>query len=186
VKLLALFRSEDMKSAWLFVWGVGAGLLGISIGTISALAEPVSLFAPILPEIRQKLPQGLQMRLPATLPERPETLYPFVQANNRGLQVYLAIEPECDRPSCSVGGAAVFTQAGFASWQRKLENAEAIALPNGIQGYYLKLGEGEDADHYVIWQQDGSNYVIGTDSRNTDRQELAQIAASMVIEPPIR
>ncbi|NJK48719.1 hypothetical protein HC931_11520 [Candidatus Gracilibacteria bacterium] len=175
-----------MKSVRLFFWGLGVGLLGIGIGTISAQAEPAPLFAPILPEIREKLPQGLQMRLPATLPERPETLYPFVKANDRGLQVYLAIDAECDRPSCSVGGASVFTQTGFASWQRKLENAEAIALPNGIQGYYLKLGEGEDADHYVIWQQDGAGYVIGTDSRNTERQELVQIAASMVSEPPIR
>ncbi|MCU0535597.1 MAG: hypothetical protein MUD14_17030 [Hydrococcus sp. Prado102] len=175
-----------MKLTWLLLWSIGVGLLGISIGTISAQAEPASLFAPILSEIRQKLPQGLPMRLPATLPDRSETLYPFVQSNDRGLQVYLAIDAECDRPSCSVGGVAVFTKAGFASWQRKLENAKAIALPNGIVGYYLKLGEGEDADHYVIWQQDGAGYVIGTDSRNISSQELVQIAASMASEPPIQ
>lgn len=77
-----------MKSAWIVFWGISVGLLGISIGTISAQAETASLFAPILPQIREKLPQGLQMRLPATLPARPETLYPFVIANDRGLQVY--------------------------------------------------------------------------------------------------
>ncbi|MBF2001934.1 MAG: hypothetical protein IGS38_14570 [Synechococcales cyanobacterium M58_A2018_015] len=175
-----------MKSAW-FVWGsVGLGLLGVSVNTFPVQAEPAPVFAPILSEVRQRLPQGLQMRLPATLPDRPEPLYAFVRSSQQGLFAYLATEAGCNQPSCSVGGAAVFTEVGFASWERKLANATPIELPNGIQGHYLQQGRGEDADHYVIWQQDGSSYVIGTDNRTTSKQELMQIAASMVSEPAIR
>jgi hypothetical protein len=175
-----------MKSAW-FVWGsVGLGLLGGSVNTFPVQAEPAPVFAPILSEVRQRLPQGLQMRLPTTLPDRPEPLYAFVRSSQQGLFVYLATEAGCNQPSCSVGGAAVLTEAGFASWERKLADATPIELPNGIQGYYLQQGRGEDADHYVIWQQDGSSYVLGADNRNASEQELMQIAASMVNEPAIR
>jgi phage tail protein X len=149
-------------------------------------AEPAPVFAPILSEVRQRLPQGLQMRLPATLPDRPEPLYAFVRSSQQGLFVYLATEAGCNQPSCSVGGAAVLTEAGFASWERKLADATPIELPNGIQGHYLQQGKGEEADRYIIWQQEGSNYVLGADNRNVSEQELVQIAASMVSEPAIR
>jgi hypothetical protein len=156
------------------------------MNTFPVQAEPAPVFAPILSEVRQRLPQGLQMRLPATLPDRPEPLYAFVRSSQKGLLVYLAIDPKCKQPNCSVDGAAVFTDAEFASWQRKLANAKPITLPKGVQGYYLQQGKGEDADHFVIWQQEGSNYVVGVDNRNASEQELVQIAASMVSEPAIR
>jgi hypothetical protein len=184
-RIFLLFRSERMKLAWLIWSGIGMALLGACIG-VSAQAEPAPVFTPILAEVRQRLPQGLQMRLPAALPDRPEPLYAFVKSSQQGLFIYLATEATCDLPSCSVGGAAVLTEVGFSFWQRKLANATPIKLPNGIQGYYLQQGKGEDADHYVIWQQDGSNYVLGADNRNASEQELVQIAASMVSEPAIR
>ncbi|NJN58883.1 MAG: hypothetical protein HC879_15990 [Leptolyngbyaceae cyanobacterium SL_5_9] len=142
-----------MKSVWFVFWGLGVGLLGVGVGRLPAQAEPAPLFAPVLPEIWQRLPQGLQMRLPATLPDRPEPLYPFVRSNPEGLLVYLSIDPECNQPSCSVGGAAVFTEEGFADWQRKLEDAEPLSLPNNIQGYFLQIGEDDEADNFILWQQ---------------------------------
>jgi phage tail protein X len=139
-----------------------------------------------LAEVQKRLPQGLQMRLPATLPNRLKPLHAFVQSSQEGVFVYLAINPKCKQPKCSIGGAAVFTNPGFGYWQRQLAKAKRITLPKGIQGHYLQTGQGVDVDHYVIWQQEGSNYVLGADNRSASEQELVQIATSMVSEPPIR
>ena len=125
------------------------------------------------------------MRLPAYLPEAALTLHPFVRSNSKGLQVYLASEANCNQPKCSVGGLAVFTQEGFSPWARQLKKGTPVSLPNGIQGYYLTVGKGETADHYVLWQQDGVGFVLGTDRRSLSQQELIQIAASTVVEPPL-
>jgi hypothetical protein len=184
---MQLFRSECMKSAWFFWGSVGLGLLGANMNSLLPVqAEPAPLFAPILPEVRQKLPQGLQMRLPATLPNRPEPLYPFVQSNQQGVMIYLAIDAKCKKVKCSVGGAGVFTDAGVAVWQPYLGGATPVPLPNGVQGYYVQLGKGQETGHYVIWKQEGSNYVVGTNSQSASKQELVQVASSMVSEPAIR
>jgi hypothetical protein len=175
-----------MKSAWFIGGCVGLGLLGGSMNSFPVQAEPAPVFAPILSEVRQKLPPGLQMRLPATLPDRSKPLYPFVQSNQQGLMIYLAIDPKCKKAICSVGGAAVFTDAGFAVWQPYLASATPVSLPNGLQGYYVQVGKGKDADHSVTWKQEGFNYIVGADNRSASKQELVQLAASMVSEPAIR
>ncbi|MBD2034044.1 hypothetical protein H6F76_03130 [Leptolyngbya sp. FACHB-321] len=156
----------------------------ITINAISAQAEPASLFKPIVDDIQRQLPNGLKMRLPAYLPPEALALHPFVQANAKGLQVYLSPEANCKQPKCSVGGIAVFTQEGFSPWSRQLKKGTPVSLPNGIQGYYLALGK-KDTDHYVLWQQDGFGFVLGTDRHSISQQELIQIAASTVVEPPL-
>ncbi len=161
-------------------------VLWLGMNPVVVQAEPVALFKPILGDIQQQLPNGLQMRLPAYLPENAMTLHPFVKSDSKGLQVYLSREAICNQPKCSVGGIAVFTQEGFSQWSRQLKNSTPVSLPNGIQGYYLALGKEENADHYVLWQQDGFGFVLGTDRRSASQQELIQIAASAVVESPIR
>jgi hypothetical protein len=79
----------------------------------------------------------------------------------------------------------VFTPEGFANWERKLKDATLISLPNNIQGYLLST-KGKDADYYVIWKQEGSQFVLGIDHRALSQAELVKLAASMVSEPPIR
>ncbi len=77
-------------------------------------------------------------------------------------------------------------QRRFSYWSRQLNKGTPVRLPNGIQGHYLALGKGEETDHYVLWQQDGLGYVLGSDRRNASQEELIQIAASTVVEPPLR
>jgi hypothetical protein len=84
-----------------------------------------------------------------------------------------------------VGGLAAFTQEGFSPWARQLKKGTPVSLPNGIQGYYLMVGKNKTADHYVLWQQDGVGFVLGTDRGSLSQQELIQIAASTVVEPPL-
>jgi hypothetical protein len=174
-----------MKSAFI-TRGVAIGLLGVSMVQLPVRAKPASLFAPILPQVRQQLPPGLKMRLPAAMPKRPVSLYPFVESNQQSLFIYLTTNARCKRAKCSIGGVAVFTDAGFSVWKPRLAKATPVALPQGIQGRYLKLGFGKEGDHYMIWRQGGSNYVVGVDHRAASKQELVTIASSMVSEPPIR
>jgi hypothetical protein len=169
-----VFRAASLSIMW------------ISMNTAFASAEPAPLFRPIIDNIQQQLPDGLQMRLPAYLPEPALAMHPFIKADSKGLQVYLASKANCKQPKCSSGGIGVFTQEGFSDWSRQLNKGTPVRLPNGIQGYYLALGKGEETDHYVLWQQDGLGYVLGSDRRNASQEELIQIAASTVVEPPLR
>ncbi|MBD1847699.1 hypothetical protein H6F89_30760 [Cyanobacteria bacterium FACHB-63] len=172
------FSQYSRIGSLLFLWLV--------MSPMSAQAEPAPLFRSVLENIQRQLPNGLQMRLPSYLPEAALTLHPFVQSNSKGLQLYLSSEANCNQPKCSVGGLAAFTQEGFSPWARQLKKGTPVSLPDGIQGYYLIVGKGKTADHYVLWQQDGVGFVLGTDRGSLSQQELIQIAASTVVEPPLR
>lgn len=163
---------------------LSTGLLSIAL-TLPVQAEPAPVFQPVLDEIRQQLPDGMIMRLPATLPNVSDSLYPFIISDEKGLRVYLSTDPTCNQPDCTVGGIAAMLPEEFARWSRKLEDSTSINLPDGIQGHYFTIGQGDHADQYLLWQQDGTGFVIGADIRAISQPDLMQIAASMVSEPPI-
>jgi hypothetical protein len=150
-----------------------------------ASAEPAPLFRPLIDDIRNQLPPGLEMRLPANLPPSNIELYPYIESDSTGFRVNLAFKPNCSSPSCTFGGLGVFTEDGSKVWPPKGDNIIAVDLGNGIRGYYLTRGPEDNRLRYVFWEQDGLKYAIGAQAFAITQKELIEVATSMVKEPAI-
>ncbi len=85
-----------MKRSSLF--SLMTSLAILSVGTLtrnqSAMAEPASIFRPLLRDIQAQLPRDMVMRLPASIPYRSlppansnNTLYPYLYSKNGELDV---------------------------------------------------------------------------------------------------
>jgi hypothetical protein len=156
----------------------------------NAIAEPAPIFQPLVDDIRNQLPKGLQIRLPAFMPETTIDLYPYIHSDSNIFAINIGITPDCatsKNPStCTVGGIGVFTAPNEGT--PKGDNVTPIELDNGIKGFYFTRGSDENLHRYVFWQQDGLQYGLGVGggtSVDVSQQELINIAASMVNETPI-
>ncbi|MGD1861533.1 MAG: hypothetical protein ACFB0E_16390 [Leptolyngbyaceae cyanobacterium] len=164
--------------------------LGTLLFSLAAQAAPAPLFDAVLLDIQQRLPSGLQMRLPSYLPELQEPLYPSVDVGDTGLTVYLSPDPECDRsvqPDClTVGGAAVMHPIAFADWQQRHQaDLTPVELSDSITGRYFTINYGEGEIRYVAWQQDRTGYVLGAVAEGISQDEFLRVANSMIESPPI-
>jgi len=180
MKCQSLLMAATTLSTWL-IFTQGA----ILSGQQRANAEPAPLLQPLVEEIRDRLPQGLQMRLPADLPTSDIKLYPYIESDRTGFRVNLAFQPNCSSPACTLGGFGVFTQEGSKVWPPKGDNRRSIDLGNGVRGYYLMRGPEDNRIRYVFWEQDGLKYGIGAPTFAITQDELLKAAMSMVREPAI-
>ena len=153
-------------------------------------AEPADIFKPLVKDIRQQLPKGLDMRLPSYIPASDAKLYPFVESDDKGLRVNIGIKPDCasssNPASCTVGIIAVLTPAAITDWPPKGDNRQEVNLSNNVNGYYFTRGSGKSEIQYVGWEQDKQKFGIAVLSALTPKKDLLDIAKSMVNEPPIK
>lgn len=178
------------RQVLLFTVGAIMSWIGVAQGTIllgkgRASAEPAPLFQPIVDDIRNQLPSGLKMRLPADLPAGNIELYPYIDSDSTSFRVNLAFQPNCALPSCTIGGFGVFTQEGSKVWPPLGDNITQVDLGKGIRGYYLTRGQEDNRLRYVFWEQDGLKYAVGAGAFAITQEELVEIAKSMVEEPAI-
>jgi hypothetical protein len=156
---------------------------GLQIEMQSAIAVPAALFTPILNDIRASLPKGLQMRLPASIPASSIRLYPFIAKPKDGsFQVRIGTTPNCGTSSnsarCTVGAFVVVPIKNSQKWPPR--GSTRLNLSRGIPGYYTG-----GASQFLAWQQDGLRFAIAAPPQIVSRQQLREIANSMINEPAI-
>jgi hypothetical protein len=194
-----------MKRASLLTFSLSLAVLGI--GLLSKMqstpAQPASVFQPILSDIRKQLPQGTEMRLPSTLPTFNRSLlskafsdfpvdgniYPYVDSKNEAISVNFGVIPNCGssaKPNqCAIGGIGVFKSREPKFWPPKGDNITPVDLGNGMSGYYLTRGSGQNTLRYVFWRQNGLQFGLGTAAFAMSKQQIIDTAVSAVNEPPI-
>ncbi|MEO1148730.1 MAG: DUF4367 domain-containing protein [Cyanobacteria bacterium J06638_22] len=165
---------------------LAALLSGISGAFVAAYAAPAPVFEPILNDIQQELPEGLQFRLPADLPIEGE-LYPFVSGTSETeLVVSLGATPDCSDPSCIISTIrATSVDVVAQGWPTSGENITPVTVNEGIEGYHYMFGEGDAISQLLMWQQDGLTYMITIATNDLPQEEFIAIARSMASEQPI-
>ncbi|WP_293147486.1 MULTISPECIES: hypothetical protein [unclassified Microcoleus] len=160
---------------------LGSGLLAVE----SAIAQPASVFRPLIDDIRRQLPKGLKMRLPASIPATPIQLYPFIESDGKVFKVNIGIKPECGKSanasSCTVGVFAVVSPAHSKNWPGQDQDISPINLSGGIRGYYLAKGGGRT----ISWEQEGLRYAVAVSASAVSQQQLLDLVNSMVSQPAI-
>lgn len=194
-----------MKKVVRLSFSLSLAVLGIGLLSKmqSTSAEPASIFQPILSDIRNKLPQGAEIRLPSTLPAFDRSLlskayshfpvdgnlYPYVDSNDEAILVNVGVTPNCAssaRPDqCTVGSIGVFKSREPKFWPPKGENITPVDLGNGISGFYFTRGTGHNTLRYVFWKQDGLVFGLGTIAFAISQQQIIDTAISAANEPPI-
>ena len=170
-----------------------------------SLAEPAPIFQPIVREIRDRLPQNFQMRLPAFLPEFTEDLqlYSFVPDDDFKIfdlggkdvfSVLISDIPGCDRQEdlseCIVGVISVTEALSQAPLKPgdlppDSEDLTPVTLTNGATGFYFVQ---DKQAQFVVWQQDGLGYLLFSgkcEDECVSKQQLIEIATSAATEPAI-
>ncbi|MCP6762230.1 MAG: hypothetical protein NHB32_26565 [Fischerella sp. CENA71] len=185
-----------MKRKTILNYLIGLSILvtGLVISSKSE-AEPASVFRPLIEDIRTQLPKGLKMRLPSSLPPAASKikLYSYIASDSKIFEVRLANTPDCsvsNNPSaCTAGGFGVFTPEGTSKiWPPKGDSITPVKLGNGISGFYITRGQGNNISQYIFWKQDGLEYVLGLgggSTRDVSQQQMIDMAISMANEPAI-
>ncbi|MEM1253950.1 MAG: hypothetical protein AAGI69_16085 [Cyanobacteria bacterium P01_H01_bin.21] len=163
--------------------GVTMVLGGVFGFSVEAMAAPADIFNPLLSDIRQQLPPGTNLRLPAYFPASSLTLYPHIEADERGFRVNITADPNCGVSSCALGSIGILSET--ESWPPTADTVAPISLPSGLEGYHLSWGQGWLKSHTIVWRQDGQIYGAGTLASAVDTEELVAIAESMIREQPI-
>lgn len=159
-------------------------ILGGALGLSNrAVAAPADIFAPVLSDIRQQLPSGGSLRLPAYFPDSSINLYPHVESDDNGFRVNIAADPNCRASACSLGSVGVLAET--ESWPPPADTVSPISITPELDGYHLTWGEGIFKSHNILWRQDGKIYGVGALDSAIDTAELVAIAESMVREQPI-
>ncbi|NER53017.1 MAG: hypothetical protein F6J92_41550 [Symploca sp. SIO1A3] len=174
-----------LQKPWRLV-GLTTLISGILLAPSQAVAVPAPLFEPIIDDIRQQLPQGANLRLPAYLPDSPIDLFPHFVSNDKGFWVNIGIEPNCNVPSCRIGAVGVLPET--YSWPPQADTVKTVSLISitpDLDGYHLMWGEGDQKSHNILWQQDGQIYGVGALDFAATAEDLVAIARSMVREQPI-
>jgi|GEM_PF-5669950 len=175
----------SFQQPWRLV-GLTALIGGVFLLPPKAVAEPAPLFEPIVDEIRQQLPPGASLRLPAYLPDSPIDLFPHFVSDDAGFRVNIGIEPNCQVPSCTVGAVGVLPET--YSWPPQTDAVKTVSLISitpDLDGYHLMWGEGDQKSHNILWQQDGQIYGVGSLDVAVTAEDLIAIARSMIREQPI-
>ena len=173
----------------------------VSTGAENQPPNPAPLFRPILQDIQNQIPPGLQMRLPTFMPDASGPIpryYPVVYADTDGLSIILAAGTEtCLEQAQTNGSVAGVCYAGSinvsfkgnestsSSANSSHESRAPITLKEGVRGFYT-LGNrfGSGYRPYVQWEQDGMIYTIG--GHGMTRQQLLDVAISMANQPTIQ
>ena len=163
--------------------GVTMMLGGVFGFSSQAMAAPADIFDPVLSDIRQQLPQGTNLRLPAYFPTSTINLYPHFEADEKGFRVNITADPNCGVSSCALGSIGILSET--EPWPPTADTVEPISLISGLEGHYLTWGQGWFKSHTIVWRQDGQTYGVGTLASAVDTEELVAIAESMIREQPI-
>lgn len=174
----------------------GKVLLGLLISfssffahTPSVHSEPADIFKPVVDDIKQQIPSGLSMRLPSYIPPSDTPMYPFVEADEKGLRVNIGIKPDCASSaspnSCIIGAIAAVAPKAVKNWPPKGDNRQQVNLDNGVSGFFFTRGKGEAKLNYVAWEQDKQTFGIVALAQVASQKELLDIAKSMTGEEAI-
>ena len=163
--------------------GITMMLGGVFGFSFKAMAAPADIFTPVLSDIRQQLPPGTNLRLPAYFPTSSLSLYPHFESDERGFRVNITADPNCGVSSCALGSIGVLSET--EPWPPTADTVAPISLTSGLQGYQLSWGQGWLKSHTIVWRQDGQIYGVGTLASAVDTEELVAIAESMIHEQPI-
>ena len=154
-------------------------------GVESAIAQPATVFRPLIDDIRRQLPKGLKMRLPSSMPATPIELYPFIESDGRVFKINIGIKPDCaistNYSSCTVGVLAVVSPANSRNWMTQGKDISPINLSGGMRGYYVEKSGGRT----IYWEQEGLRYAVGVAASVVSQKQLLDVVNSMVIEPAI-
>lgn len=157
--------------------------------TPSVNAEPADMFKPVIDDIKQQIPSGLSMRLPSYIPPSDTPMYPFVEADEKGLRVNIAIKPDCASSaspnSCIIGAIAAVAPKAVKNWPPKGDNRQRVNLDNGVSGFFFTRGKGEAKLNYVAWEQDKQTFGIVALAEVASQKEILEIAKSMTGEEVI-
>jgi hypothetical protein len=158
---------------------------GLCAGIESAIAQPAPVFRPLVDDIRRQLPKGLKMRLPASMPNSPIQLYPFIQSDDKVFRIHIGIKPDCstsaNSSSCTVGVLAVFLPNNSRNWPPQGKEISSVNLIGGIRGYYLASSGGKS----IFWEQEGLRYAVAVATNVVSQQQLLDLVNSMVSQPAI-
>jgi hypothetical protein len=176
----------------------------LSVGTLtrnqSAMAEPASIFRPLLRDIQAQLPRDMVMRLPASIPYRSlppansnNTLYPYLYSKNGELGITLYYFPGCRANSCFAGEfSASNSDTRMAELEKQAKwpcaNAVSVNIKPGIKGVYtnIRCGGSGDGSQTIFWKQNGLTFSAQLRAADNIKQEMLEIATSMANEPPIK
>ena len=156
------------------------------------IATPSPIFRPILADIRNQLPRGMSMRLPASIrlldmQGRETPLYAdLVPYSDGEFRISIVSQPNCQARACGMGYIAAFRSNSSNAHLSMRNNGVPIDLGKGIRGVYVQVNfRGVSSGPYglVIWDQDNQSYLV---SLGNDRQRNIAVAKSMVNQSPIR
>ena len=166
-------------------------ILGISffVPAPPVHGEAADMFKPLVDDIQKQLPSGITMRLPAYMPSSDTPLYPFVESDEKGLRVNIAIKPDCasskNPNTCIIGAIAAIPPKAVKNWPPQGENRQRVNLDNGVRGYFFTRSQGQVKLNYVAWEQDKQKFGIVALAEAASRKNLLDIAKSMTGETPI-
>jgi hypothetical protein len=169
------------KAHFLQILLIASGILDF---TFPASAEPLPIFQQILSQIREELPQGLQLRLPTFFPDSKVKLYALARKGAKGSYIINFVnKPHCQdkKIPCLAVGQLLIAPEGTIPIP---ENRQSIKLTHGIAGWSY---QGKKTEYGVIeilsWQQDGTHFAIGGLSGWISVADLVKMANSMITEP---
>jgi len=163
------------------------------------------IFQSMTQDIKNQLPRGMVMRLPASLEWMGSNgkipIYPeILPQRSDGLVIVLNTQSNCQARLCQLGAISTFRNYLVQSQNiinrsgdPQYRETTPISLPQGIQGIYLKSWTGGASSvpgAAVLWEQDSQGFMISlpfspvwTEEQN--KQRIIDLAISMVNEPPI-
>ena len=173
---------KTLKNSWRLA-GLIPLISGVVLSSSQAVAAPAPLFEPLINDIRQQLPQGASLRLPAYLPDSPIELFPYFVSDDAGFRVNITAIRNCQLSSCAL--VAVGVLAETSSWPPQADTVSPISVTPDLDGYHLTWGEGAQKSHNIVWRQDGQIYGVGGLDIVATTEDLVAIARSMASEQPI-
>ncbi|OLP18233.1 hypothetical protein BST81_11790 [Leptolyngbya sp. 'hensonii'] len=177
-------------------FGILAGAIGLFlISAVRSEAIPAPIFRSHLQEIRENLPSGWKMRLPARIllggPADDDLANQLIvkvisTRTPPGLTVGLFTCKASTHP-CLIGSLSVdsaTSENALREYQRHQAAAAPIKLANGVRGYLLHgpVRKPQSDFSSVMWEQDGLLYTITFLA--VERQNLLYMAYSMTQEAP--
>ncbi len=191
-----------MKTRSLFGLIVSLGILGVGVlaKPQSTIAEPASIFKPIIRNMENQLPRGMVMRLPASLElinfqGKKITIYPILEPYRRGeIRISMNTTPNCQAHFCQFGYIAAFQQNSNNYHLGLRSRGVPITLGKKVSGVYVYVDiRGASTTPYglVAWEQNNLSYLVSLPfspglSLAQNKQLIINIATSMANESPIK